>query len=296
VQFYLASLFFPLFLLLACAHVAESPESVRNPQGGSALKIIDAHTHFHSVETQTSAQPSKAMAKEFEEAGVVGAIVHLAKDEHKGLKVDRSHKGLRLAVCAAIVPGGQSVLEVKKGIENGFYQCMKIYLGYIPKYPTDKLYVPYYQLAEKTGVPVVLHTGDTYDKMAMVKYADPLGVDEIAVTYPKAKFVIAHMGNPWFQSAAEVVYKNDNVYVDTSALLLGDVSTLDPESVEELVVKPVRWFFLYVENPKKFLFGSDYPLLKIKPYVEVIKRAIPKRYWNEVFYGNAASLFQLDKK
>lgn len=233
------------------------------------------------------------MLKEFEEAGVVGAVVHLGGKERNGLTVERKKHGLKLAVCAAITPDSVKFQEVERGIKDKFYQCMKIYLGYVAKYPADPFYTPYYKLAEKTGVPIVFHTGDTYDKMAKVKFADPLGVDEVAVTYPKVTFVIAHMGNPWFDSAAEVIYKNDNVYVDLSALVIDDISRMDQETLDELVIKPIRFVFMFVENPKKFMFGTDYPLTKIKPYIELIKKAIPQKHWEDVFYNNAVRVFKM---
>jgi predicted TIM-barrel fold metal-dependent hydrolase len=130
--------------------------------------------------------------------------------------------------------------------------------------------------------------------MAKVKFADPLGVDEIAVTYPKITFVIAHLGNPWFHSAAEVVYKNDNVYVDVSAILLDDVAEIDPETVEDLLIKPTRWVFRYVENPEKFLFGSDWPLSKISSYRDAVLKAIPQEHWGRVLRDNAKKVFKIE--
>ena len=38
----------------------------------------------------------------------------------------------------------------------------------------------------------------------------------------RSTFVIAHCGNPWIESAAEVAYKNPNVYIECSAMLTGD--------------------------------------------------------------------------
>lgn len=55
-----------------------------------------------------------------------------------------------------------------------------------------------------------------------MRQAHPLLVDDIAVDFPKVKFVLCHLGNPWFQDAAQVLYKNDNVYADISGLTLGD--------------------------------------------------------------------------
>lgn len=283
------SLLFTLFLLVSCATTGSRTISSE----AFPSRIIDAHTHFHAYEGEVWNQPSEKMLKDFEEAGVVAAVTHLSGKEEK-VVVNRNAK-VKFAVCASLSPG-QTVAKVEKGLKEGRYQCMKVYLGYVPLWAMDKYYQQFYKLAEKYKVPVVFHTGDTYDKMAKVKYAEPLQIDEVAVTYPKVNFVIAHMGNPWFDSAAEVVYKNDNVYCDTSALMLDDVSKQNPESVEELIVKKVRWFWLFVENPKKLMFASDYPLLKITSYRDAIKRAIPPEHWQAVFYDNAARVFNLKEE
>lgn len=252
-------------------------------------RIIDAHAHFEDSSGNVLAGPSAKMLQEYRDSNVVGAVVHAAR-KNAPPSWGRNEP-VKFAVCAALVPP-RTVNEVEKGIKEGRYQCMKVYLGYTPKWASDSYYQQFYKLAQKLDVPVVFHTGDTYDKMAPVKYADPLTVDDVAIKYPKVKFVIAHMGNPWFHSAAEVVYKNDNVYVDMSALMLGDLSKEDPEALEELMVKPIRWFFYYVENPKKFMFGTDWPLVTVKPYIDVIKRAVPRKDWEDVFYNNATRVFK----
>ncbi len=246
--------------------------------------FIDAHVHFDGEQTG----PSQAMLNELKKSNVVGAVVH-ASQKKSTPDIQTAHLP-KLSVCAAIVPG-KKISDVQRGIDEKRYHCMKIYLGYVPKAASDSFYKPFYKLAEKKKVPVVFHTGDTYDKMATIKFADPLSIDEVAIAYPKVKFVLAHMGNPWIQSAAEVVYKNDNCYVDLSALMIGDIERSTPEQLEELVIKPIHWFFLYVENPKKFLFGSDWPLVSIAPYLQIVKRAIPKEHWRAVFYQNAIDVF-----
>ena len=168
------------------------------------------------------------------------------------------------------------VTKLESGLKSKRYGCIKIYLGYVHQFAYDKAYEPAYALAEKYDVPVVFHTGDTYSTKAKLKYADPLTIDEVAVDHPRVKFVIAHCGNPWIESAAEVAYKNPNVYVECSALLIGNLDQMPREKVDTFVVRPISWIFGYVEDPSKLMFGSDWPLTGIRSYVEAYKRAIPK--------------------
>ena len=103
-------------------------------------------------------------------------------------------------------------------ILGGRVVALKGYLGYVHHFPTDPGYLPYYELAAKYKLPVFFHTGDTYSPYAKLKFAHPLLVDEVAVDFPQVKFVLCHVGNPWTVDAAEVVYKNMNVWVDLSGL------------------------------------------------------------------------------
>src|SRR5262249_9682147 len=107
-------------------------------------------------------------------------------------------------------------------LATGRVRALKGYLGYLHYGPEHPGYRPYYELAEGYNVPFSFHTGDTYSPRAKLRFAHPLLVDEVAVDHPQVRFVLAHLGNPWLLEAAEVVYKNVNVWADLSGLALGD--------------------------------------------------------------------------
>jgi predicted TIM-barrel fold metal-dependent hydrolase len=116
------------------------------------------------------------------------------------------------------------------------------------------------------------------------------------VDHPEVRFVLAHVGNPWLIDAAEVVYKNVNVWADLSGLVLGDVQTfLAEESREALgeVAAGIGKAFRYAERPNRFLYGSDWPLAPMAPYRDFIRSAIPAVYHEMVFEENARGLFHL---
>jgi hypothetical protein len=43
------------------------------------------------------------------------------------------------------------------------------------------------------------------------------------------------------------------------------------------------------------MFGTDWPLTDIGPYLEAFKRAIPREHWKAVFHDNAARVYGFDK-
>src|SRR6185312_13818827 len=179
--------------------------------------------------------------REMAEAGVVATISHSPVDDWK-----QDLRANGVTHCAGI-SAHVDAKKLEAVLKSGKYGCIKIYLGYVHQWAYDKNYEPAYRLAEKYNVPVVFHTGDTYSTKAKLKYADPLTIDEVAVDHPKVTFVIAHCGNPWIESAAEVAYKNPNVYLDGSAFMIGDLTKESPEEVDHYVTKPLAWIFGYVE-------------------------------------------------
>jgi uncharacterized protein len=280
-----------MMVMLLLMNTAEA--QTKRKEKNAPIPIIDAHTHtdFSDGIEPTSKIPMtrEQYFKEWVRAGIVGAIAHTAS-ETEPLSDLRSRNVINCMGISAV----PNVSAIEEGLRSGKYGCIKIYLGYIHQYAYDTNYEPAYQLAEKYDVPVVFHTGDTYSSKAKLKYADPLTIDEVAVDHPKVRFVLAHCGNPWIESAAEVAYKNPNVYLEGSAFLIGNLDKASRSKVDESVVRPLSWIFNYVEDPTKLMFGSDWPLVDVESYVTAFKRAIPKEHWRAVFYENAARVFKFN--
>jgi predicted TIM-barrel fold metal-dependent hydrolase len=176
---------------------------------------------------------------------------------------------------------------VEEQLKRGDVKALKGYLGYLHFGPDHPGYRPYYALAERFKLPVVFHTGDTYSPRAKLRYAHPLLVDDVAVDFPGVNFVIAHVGNPWLIDAAEVVYKNFNVWADLSGLAVD--GAYDDETLEA-----VGRAFRYAARPNRFLFGTDWPLAPLGEYAEWIAAAIPEEHHDAVFTDNARRLFRLE--
>ncbi|NLC68074.1 MAG: amidohydrolase family protein [Clostridiaceae bacterium] len=168
---------------------------------------------------------------------------------------------------------------------------IKLYAGYYPYYVFDKVYEPVYRLALKYNLPVVIHGGATYSDRAYLKYSHPLAVDELAVKYRDINFVIAHLGDPWVMDTAAVVSKNPNVYADLSGLIVADGIKIASLRKERLFMDHIMRALVYAEKYNKFLFGSDWPLAPVKPYIEFVKDLVPEEFYEDVFWKNAVSIF-----
>jgi len=268
------------------------------------MKIIDAHIHvnFASLDTKKF---SEQHGIDFSLPGLKNELaknkVELAlaittdtdaptPGEYSLLKKQCQEEPRLKAVCS-INPNYTST-KYQKMVEQalkGSVVGIKIFPGYHSFYPNDKRYFPFYQLAGKYNKPVIIHSGDTFGSNHLVKYAHPLAIDEIAVKFPKTTFIIAHLGNPWIRDAAEVIYKNENVYADVSAFCIGHTHGNDFKRIQQ----DIQWALSYTGRPDKFLYGSDWPLSPMKEYIDVIKKAVPKQYHQKVFYENAKRVFNL---
>jgi hypothetical protein len=142
--------------------------------------------------------------------------------------------------------------------------------GYPHFGPEDPGYVPYYKLAEKYDLPVIVHTGDNWSTTAKVKYAHPLRMDEVAVDFPHIRFVLAHFGNPWLVDAAEVLFKNvKNVWAHLSGLFVGSTNEIQarlgesdiPDSAPGLVFSDLKKAMAYVGDFKKCFKAASRPIM-----------------------------------
>lgn len=279
-----------LFLFLFLSVSAQAGEPV------SGLPIIDAHLHtdFRGGPATSSGilRTQQELLKQMREAGAIAAIAHTENngawngDDLRDQNIFHTY-GIRVPY---------DLNEVESALVSGRYVGIKIYLGYQHFYPSDDVYVPLYRLAQKYNLPVVFHTGDTLSRTAKLKYAHPLGVDEVAVDFPEVVFVIAHMGNPWVRDAAVVVSKNTNVYADSSGLLVGDLKNVSPKTLQRLAVEPLEFFWDWVGDPSKLMFGTDWPVLSIPQWVDFHRQVIPRQNWDQVFCLNALRVFRLKER
>ncbi len=172
--------------------------------------------------------------------------------------------------------------------------AIKLYPGYREFYPHDPRLDPVYEFAHRARVPVMIHQGDTLDPNGRVKYARPLEVDEVAVRYRDVRFVLCHLGNPWVEELAELVYKNSNVYTDTSGLLANPAVPYFREMVQR-AQRRLTNAIAAIGDTHRVLYGSDWPLESIETAVGLVRGLdLPEEDRERILGGNARELLRLD--
>ena len=168
---------------------------------------------------------------------------------------------------------------------------LKFYPGYNEIALNDPRHDPYFDLAGQFDVPVVIHTGELSGHRGLLKYSHPLNVDELACRFPKVRFVMAHYGNPWIVDATAVAMKNPNVYLDLSGLAEGNFTAEGFCAKFRGHLEQLRTWLAYLNDWDKVMYGSDWPLVNIPAYIEVIRSLIPEENQDAVFFGNACRVF-----
>jgi hypothetical protein len=282
------------------------------------MRIIDAHMHFSNISSfkETARNLSKldysseGLSQEYREANVVlGIAMGLTETKADGFPdyETATPMGLDLEAqlpanicyCPGINPyrlGAQELAALEELLVKPEVVGIKIYLGYYPFFAYDEVYSPVYELAIKQGLPVVFHTGDTYSERGLLKYAHPLTLDEVAVKYREINFMMAHFGDPWVLDGAEVLYKNRNMYADLSGLLVGTKVDLQKKLESPYFFNHLKHALAFTDDYSKFLFGTDWPLVQVQPYIEMIKELIPLEAHEDLFFNTAVKLFPKIKR
>lgn len=147
----------------------------------------------------------------------------------------------------------------------------------------DKM-IPYLDLAVKYNLPVVVHTGSSYND-------SPERVYNMAKRYPQLKFILAHMGlGTDNQLAIDLMAKADNLYADTAWV---------PVSTTLEVIK--RY------GSKRIVFGTDSPIDGVdtyycnkegepslyRQYFGELKEMLSKEDYENLMWRTAKTLFDI---
>lgn len=266
--------------------------------------IIDAHTHVWKYEIDGRTATPEMLQKAMKDAGVEYALVIAGEiPSYESLPSSRELIELlegreNLFVIAAVSPStltSERLDELEDHMKTGKVKGVKLYLGYEHYYPNDERLTPLYELAARQNIPVVFHTGFLWDpdNMGLAKYANPLGIDEVAVRFPKLNVVIAHMGNPWLVECAVVAQKNPNVYIDVSGYFAEFVTPFSEEEKRMFLADLERLHGL-IGPHRKLLYGTDWPLYDMKDYVHIASQIpLTAEERDLFFWKNAAELFRI---
>ncbi|MBD3207632.1 amidohydrolase family protein [Candidatus Bathyarchaeota archaeon] len=162
-------------------------------------------------------------------------------------------------------------------IKNGAYeevlrQRNELDLFGLKLYPCSDGYSPddthafkVYEAASSIGMPVMFHQAGMPDAYDYMKHTNPAQIDIVADSFPELKIVLAHLGYPRVDETLYVARKHKNVWCDIS-WPYGDVN--HPSFLYMLWKDLLTSLNLGIIN--KIIFGTDYPGVRQRPYVDML--------------------------
>ena len=139
-------------------------------------------------------------------------------------------------------------------------------------HPNDPALYPLVEVAVERKLPILIHSGHPI-------FTLPWSIEELAVTFPEARIVMAHMGHGniiYINAAIDIAVRREHVYLETSGM---PMHSKIAEAVERV-------------GPDRVLYGSDAPFHH--PDVEILKvrrSGLSEELIDRVLYTNADRLF-----
>ena len=141
------------------------------------------------------------------------------------------------------------------------------------------------EAAEEYALPVCIHVNEPVGHLYPGKYEPNISLMyDIIKEHPKALIILAHWGGgfPFYELMPEVKGALKNVYYDCAASPF-----LYDEQIFSVVISLV--------GAQKILFGSDYPLISFKRYIDQINKIVNSAKERKLILGgNAESILALN--
>ncbi len=167
-------------------------------------------------------------------------------------------KAVGFASCDPTQEGAME--ELVHAVEDLGLQGLKlgpIYAGFDPRsLGCESIYA----YCEQRCLPILFHTGTTYNRAAPLGVSRPWLLDEIAIRFPELRMVMAHLGHPFYEECLVVIRKHPHLYADISALFYR------PWQFYNMLITAQEYNVTH-----KLLFGSDYPFAGAQESVQGLR-------------------------
>ena len=212
--------------------------------------IVDCHTHINCAGDDVGASEHLAASETVDICIVLAAADGPSEEVNKKLSEYVSKHKEKMVGFALVDPTKDNIsvknltsLRDKLGLDGVVLYCSSC--GF---HPAHSRAMRFYESAQELGLPVFFHNGGPLGREAVLDYAQPFLLDEVARGFSALKIVIGTMGVPFIEQTLSMVAKHENVYSDL---------TIQPSSVWQV------YNMVMVAHERgvmgKLLFGSGFP-------------------------------------
>jgi hypothetical protein len=223
--------------------------------------IVDCHTHIKlTADTETS--------EHLAAAETVDVCIVLATSDGPSEEVNKKlsqyvnkHKE-KMVGFAVVEPGTDKIstnhlksIPDKLGLKGVVLYCSAC--GF---HPTHSRAMRFYESAQELGLPVFFHNAIEPTRTdAVLEYAQPFLLDEVAREFANLKIIIGNMGVPFVEQTLSMVGRHKNVYADL---------TIYPNRVWQTYNMVVAAYEYGIMD--KLLFGSGFPSASAGQCIETL--------------------------
>lgn len=246
--------------------------------------IVDCHTHVHEYPGHLSDEfvreaQSRSRSKPVDVSvtadrhwkamsGVDKVIVLGMRAFHSGIMVPNEYVAEyanrhpeKVIGFAGVDPARDNVREtLEYAADKLKLKGVKLGPVYQNVHPTDKRIMEVYEFCEARKLPIMIHQGTTFPRLAPLKYSLPILLEDVALQFPNLRMVIAHLGHPWVEDTLVLIRKQPNLYADISAL------HYRPWQFYNSLILAKEYGVL-----GKLLFGTDYPYTTPEATIEALR-------------------------
>ncbi len=133
--------------------------------------------------------------------------------------------------------------------------------------PTTARVYPLYEAARELGIPILFHSGMSWEPGSRLQYGQPMQFENVAADFPDLPIVLAHLAWPWITEAVALALKYPNLHLDTSALYFDNPRDFLRYAMTQTV--PLTVFERSLR--KQIVFGSNYPRVEIKNMAAAVR-------------------------
>ena len=139
--------------------------------------------------------------------------------------------------------------QMESDLQKLDFKGLKLMISFRNKDFKDKILQPILEVAQAHNLVVLMHTGwpPPGTRKPVLSHANPVDMDEYFNSFPRIKFIIAHMGFPFSDAAIALATQYPNIYLDISNL-----TYMAPLKLRELLL-----IARDIIGTHKILFGTD---------------------------------------
>jgi len=172
---------------------------------------------------------------------------------------------------------------------------IKLGANYQIFHPLEARALAIYERAQKYGLPILFHQGTSPVRMAPIRYAHPLLMDEVAMRYPDLKIIVSHGGG----TLSALVGRLDAAW-ESDGIGRSRLPEPPARSIARLYVDAITYAAgpfhasIAMVGSDRVMFGTDHPFsIEDAGATMDAMETVDDTTRHSIFAGNASALFAL---